>query len=211
MSLSVSNLSCVRGGLQVLAGVAFDVAPGEALILRGPNGAGKTTLLRTLAGLTPPLAGRIDAPPEGIAYAGHADGLKAQLSVAENLGFWAGVFGAGAIDAAVEAFDLGALLDRRAGNLSAGQKRRLSLARLLVTGRPVWCLDEPTVSLDVDNVARFARAVEGHLGAGGLAVIATHIDLGLPTARSLDITPFTRRSRPEAADAADPFLSEGAL
>ncbi|MFV1877235.1 heme ABC exporter ATP-binding protein CcmA [Nioella sp.] len=211
MSLSVHSLSCARGGIQVLTGVAFTVAPGEALILRGPNGAGKTTLLRTLAGLTPPLEGRIDAPDDGIAYAGHSDGLKAQLSVAENLRFWAGVFAATGIDAAVDAFDLGELLDRRAGNLSAGQKRRLSLARLLVTGRPVWCLDEPTVSLDVDNVARFARAVEAHLSNGGSAIIATHIDLGLPTARSLDISPFTRRNQPVTADAADPFLSEGTL
>jgi heme exporter protein A len=211
MSLSVHSLSCARGGIQVLTGVGFSVAPGEALILRGPNGAGKTTLLRTLAGLTPPLEGRIDAPDDAIAYAGHSDGLKAQLSVAENLRFWAGVFAATGIDAAVDAFDLGELLDRRAGNLSAGQKRRLSLARLLVTGRPVWCLDEPTVSLDVDNVARFARAVETHLSNGGSAIIATHIDLGLPTARSLDISPFTRRNQPVTADEADPFLSEGAL
>lgn len=211
MSLSVHSLSCARGGLPVLSGVSFAVAPGEALILRGPNGAGKTTLLRCLAGLTPPLAGQIEATSDSVAYSGHADGLKAQLSVAENLTFWAGVFAAAGIDAAVEAFDLGELLDRRAGNLSAGQKRRLSLARLLVTGRPVWCLDEPTVSLDVENVARFARAVEAHLEGGGCAVIATHIDLGLPNARSLDISPFTRRNQPVTADAADPFLSEGAL
>ncbi len=211
MSLSVHSLSCARGGLQVLTGVSFAVGPGEALILRGPNGAGKTTLLRTLAGLTPPLEGHVDAPADGIAYAGHADGLKAQLSVAENLRFWSGVFGASGIDRAVDAFDLSDLLDRRAGNLSAGQKRRLSLARLLVTGRPVWCLDEPTVSLDVDNVARFARTVEAHLTGGGSAIIATHIDLGLPNARSLDIGPYTRRNQPAAADEADPFLSEGAL
>jgi len=218
MSLTVHSLSCARGGVQILAGVGFSVAKGEALILRGPNGSGKTTLLRTLAGLTPPLSGRIDVPPDGIAYAGHADGLKAPLSVAENLAFWAGVFGAAGIAPAVDAFDLHDLLDRPAGNLSAGQKRRLSLARLLVTGRPVWCLDEPTVSLDVDNVARFARAVGAHLAGGGSAVIATHIDLGLTNARSLDITPCTRAGQPRqprqplaAAQDIDPFLSEGAL
>lgn len=211
MTLSVHSLACARGGLQILSDVGFVVQAGEALILRGPNGAGKTTLLRTLAGLTPPLTGRIDAAPDSIAYAGHADGLKAQLSVAENLAFWAGVFASGGIERAVNSFDLNELLDRKAGNLSAGQKRRLSLARLLVTGRPIWCLDEPTVSLDVENVARFARAVENHLAEGGCAVIATHIDLGLPTARSLDITPFTRRQQPAARLHDDPFLSEGAL
>lgn len=208
MRLVVDTLSCARGGLPVLAGVGFAVDPGEALILRGPNGAGKTTLLRTLAGLTPPLAGRIDAPEDAIAYAGHADGLKAQLSVAENLAFWAGVFGAGAIAPAIDAFDLAALAERPAGNLSAGQKRRLSLARLLVTGRPIWCLDEPTVSLDAENVARFGRAVTAHLAGGGLAVIATHIDLGLPKARSLDITPFIAR---DTGQSDDPFLMEEAL
>lgn len=192
-TISVTDLACARGTVQVLAGVTFAIAAGEALILRGPNGAGKTTLLRTLAGLTPPLAGRIDCAPDAIAYASHADGLKAQLTVAENLEFWAGVFGADGIDAAVEAFDLAVLLDRRAGEMSAGQKRRLSLARLLVTGRPLWCLDEPTVSLDTENVARFAAAVERHLHGGGAALIATHIDLGLPTARSLDITPFVAK------------------
>ena len=141
MTLRVVDLACARGPAQILAGVTFAVAPGQALILRGPNGAGKTTLLRTLAGLTPPLAGRIEADPDAIAYAAHADGLKAQLSVRENLVFWAGVFGTRDIGPAVTAFNLGPLLDRRAGEMSAGQKRRLSLARLLVTGRPTWCLD----------------------------------------------------------------------
>ncbi|MDG4648043.1 heme ABC exporter ATP-binding protein CcmA [Roseibacterium sp. SDUM158017] len=201
MLLDVTDLSCVRGSAQVLAGVGFRVTAGEALIIRGPNGAGKTTLLRTLAGLTPPLAGRIDCAPEAIAYAGHADGLKAQLTVEENLRFWAGAFATHGIDRAVEAFELAPLIERRAGEMSAGQKRRLSLARLLVTGRPVWCLDEPTVSLDAQNVARFARAVEAHLAEGGGAVIATHIDLGLPNARALDVTPFV--SKRLRAD--DPF------
>jgi heme exporter protein A len=209
MVLSVTDLSCARGAAQVLAGVSFAVAPGEALILRGPNGAGKTTLLRTLAGLTPPLRGRIDCAPDAIAYAGHADGLKAQLTVAENLDFWASAFAASGIAPALDAFDLHDLAHRRAGEMSAGQKRRLSLARLLVTGRPLWCLDEPTVSLDVDNVARFARAVEAHLAQGGAAVIATHIDLGLPNARTLDVTPFmAKRLREDDPFGGDPFAED---
>jgi heme exporter protein A len=203
MLLTVTDLSCARGSAQVLAGVSLAVDAGEALILRGPNGAGKTTLLRTLAGLTPPLKGEIRCAPEAIAYAGHADGLKAQLTVAENLTFWAGAFATASIEAALDAFDLHTLAERRAGEMSAGQKRRLSLARLLVTGRPVWCLDEPTVSLDTGNVARFAAAVETHLASGGAALIATHIDLGLPGARVLDVTPFmAKRLRPD-----DPFAA----
>jgi len=193
MNLRVTDLACARGPAQILAGVSFAVAPGQALILRGPNGAGKTTLLRTLAGLTPPLAGTIDADPDSIAYAAHADGLKASLSVGENLEFWASVFGTHDTAPAIEAFHLAPLLDRRAGEMSAGQKRRLSLARLLVTGRPIWCLDEPTVSLDAENVARFASAVTAHLAGGGSAIIATHIDLGLPEATTLDIAPFVAK------------------
>ncbi len=108
--------------------------------------------------------------------------------------FWAGIYGTGAIDAALAAFELGALRDRPAQALSAGQKRRLGLARLLVTGRPVWALDEPTVSLDRDAVAMFAAAVRRHLAAGGAALIATHIDLGLE-ATEFDVTPYRARRR----------------
>jgi heme exporter protein A len=193
MNLRVTDLAFARGPAQILSGVTFAVASGQALILRGPNGAGKTTLLRTLAGLTPPLAGTIEADPDAIAYASHADGLKAALTVTENLTFWASVFGTHDPAPAIEAFHLAPLLDRRAGEMSAGQKRRLSLARLLVTGRPVWCLDEPTVSLDAENVARFAAAVKTHLAGGGSAVIATHIDLGLPEAETLEIAPFVAK------------------
>ena len=178
----------------MLEGVSFSLDPGEALVLRGPNGSGKTTLLRTIAGLQPPAEGRIDMPDDAVAYGAHADGLKATLSVAENLRFWAGIYGTDTVDAALDAFELRALLERSAQNLSAGQKRRLGLARLLVTGRPIWALDEPTVSLDADSVAMFARAVRAHLASGGSALIATHIDLGLD-ARVLDVAAFAASGR----------------
>ena len=188
MAFTVSDLSCRRGQVTVLRGVCFALGSGDALVLRGPNGAGKTTLLRTLAGLTPPVTGDVD--PDVCAYAGHADGLKDQLTVAENLSFWARAFGGRSIDAAVAAFDLGGLVDRRAADLSAGQKRRAGLARLPLSGRTVWLLDEPTVSLDAANVAVFGRVVAAHLAGGGAAVLATHIDLGLPGARELDVSGF---------------------
>ncbi|MEP2641251.1 heme ABC exporter ATP-binding protein CcmA [Roseobacter sp.] len=189
MTLTIRDLCVARGGLPVLQGLSFDLAPGQALILRGPNGSGKTTLLRTVAGLQPPLSGDITGAEDQIAYAAHSDGLKSMLTVTENLTFWAEVFGQRRIDAAMQAFALTPLAARLAGTLSAGQKRRLGLARLLVTGRPIWVLDEPTVSLDHDAVALFAQAVHAHLGAGGSALMATHIDLGID-AQALDITTF---------------------
>lgn len=191
--LSTSDLAVARGGVTVLQGLTFALMPGQALILRGPNGSGKTTLLRSLAGLQPPAEGTYHLPPDSVAYAAHADGLKSTLSVAENLSFWSQIYGGPPIDHALTALNLTQLTRRRAGELSAGQKRRLGLARLLVTGRPVWLLDEPTVSLDIASVALFADVVRAHLGNGGLAVIATHVDLGLPEATVLDLDPYRAR------------------
>ena len=200
MELSVQELACARGGVRVLEGVSFALGLGQALVIRGPNGSGKTTLLRTLAGLQPPVCGEVSFPPESIAYAAHADGLKPTLTVRENLAFWAAVYRTGGVEAALGAFDLTALATRPAQNLSAGQKRRLGLARLLVTGRPVWMLDEPTVSLDVTAVQQFAGLVRDHLRAGGIALLATHIDLGLPEADALDLAPFRARDGRASAD-----------
>ncbi len=189
VTLRLSDVSVARGGVPVLSGVSFTVQRGSALILRGPNGSGKTTLLRAIAGLQPALSGDITGADDVVAYAGHADGLKAMLTVSENLTFWAAVYGRTDIGPALTAYALGPLADRLAGTLSAGQKRRAGLARLMVTGRPIWVLDEPTVSLDGDAVAMFADAVRGHLGAGGMALLATHIELGID-AEVLDVAPL---------------------
>ena len=205
MTLCIHDLAVARGGVPVLSGVSFEIAPSAALILRGPNGAGKTTLLRTIAGLQPALSGQIDGADETIAYAGHADGLKAMLSVTENLTFWAQVFGNSDIEPALAAYQLDPLRDRLAGTLSAGQKRRLGLARLMVTGRPVWVLDEPTVSLDADAVAMFASAVTAHLRAGGMALIATHIDLGL-NAATFDVAPYRAKADQRSGASDEAFL-----
>ncbi|NOC82801.1 MULTISPECIES: heme ABC exporter ATP-binding protein CcmA [Ruegeria] len=195
MTLIVTDLSITRGGIPVLEHLSFQLPPGKALILRGPNGIGKTTLLRTLAGLQPPLKGQIQGAEDQIAYASHSDGLKPTLTVSENLTFWASVFGTNGIQTALDAFQLNELADRHAGNLSAGQKRRLGLARMLVTGRPIWMLDEPTVSLDRNAVQMFADAVRAHLGQGGSALIATHIDLGLD-GEVLDVGPNKAKPKP---------------
>ena len=204
MKLSVTDLAIARGGLPVLEGLNFVLEPGQALVVRGPNGVGKTTLLRTVAGLQPPVKGQIDGAEDTIAYAGHSDGIKPTLTVAENLTFWSSVFGAQGIDAALAAFHLETLADRPAGSLSAGQKRRLGLARLLVTGRQIWVLDEPTVSLDQEAVGWFAEAVRAHLAQGGSALIATHIDLGIE-ADVLEVGPY-RAKLPEIDDFDGSFL-----
>ena len=201
MTLEVTDLAVARGGAPVLTGVSFRLDAGEALVLRGPNGIGKTTLLRTLAGLQPAASGAVSFPEDTGAYASHADGIKAQLTVVENLAFWADVHGAKVPDTVYEAFDLVDLKTRFAGTLSAGQKRRLGLARLGVIGRKVLFLDEPTVSLDGFSVKMFARWLrEDHLAQGGIAVIATHIDLGLD-APELELSPF--RATPEQGGGSD--------
>jgi len=215
MTLSVHNLTCYRSGRLIFADMSFNIASGEAVMLRGPNGAGKSTLLRILAGLISAdgdvsinghsLATDRDAVQEQIAYSGHLDAIKPQLTVAENLTFWAHLFNGGSVDAAVEQFSLAEIWDRPAHACSAGQKRRLGLARLVVSGRPLWLLDEPTVSLDTATTAQFAKIVTSHCASGGMALIATHIDLGLNAPREIHIDPSIR---PISTSTSDPFLSE---
>ncbi len=172
------DIGLTRGGVGLISGLTCDVGAGDCLFLRGRNGAGKTTLLRAMAGLTPVGSGTltVDAPP---AFSGHADGLKASLTVAENLEVWASLYGTVSIDAAVSAWALTPLLDRPAAVLSAGQKRRVGLARLLVTGCKLWLMDEPTTALDAGFVKDFEQVVRAHLAKGGAAVISTHLDLGV--------------------------------
>lgn len=201
MALTATDIACARGGVTLISGLSFRVEDGQALVLRGPNGVGKTTLLRALAGLTPQVSGQVDGA-EGAIFAGHQDAVKPTLTVAENLTFWSQVFATGpsAVTSAMQALDLVPLADRRATELSAGQRRRLGLARIAVAGPGPWLLDEPTVSLDAASVARFAALVSAHLAKGGIAIIATHIDLGLPQARDLDLSPYRHRSTAPQAD-----------
>ena len=195
MAISIESLSVSRGGINLLKGVDIELENGQAGILRGPNGVGKTTLLRALAGLQPVESGTIKCSLEDICYSGHADGVKPTLTVQENLEFWANIFGSNSISEVAEKFMIIDLLNTKVGNLSAGQKRRVGLARLGLTGRQVWLLDEPTVSLDETSVKIFGNIIKDHLSEDGCALIATHIDLGLKnSAQIIDLLKFKSSS-----------------
>lgn len=182
--LSLDNIALERGERLIASGISARVAGGEALLLQGPNGSGKSTLLRVLAGLMPAAEGTVawdgtdvardhEAHRARLAYLGHQDALKGGLTALENLRFWAS-FNGGDADAALTAFGLAALADRPARTLSAGQKRRLALSRLVLSAAPLWLLDEPVTALDTEARASFVALLKRHLGVGGLAIIATH-------------------------------------
>jgi heme exporter protein A len=211
--LHADSLTVTRGTRTVIADLSFAAKAGEALLVVGPNGAGKTTLIRTIAGFIAPAAGAIaikgDASDRDIAeqchYVGHLAGVKANLTAAENLAFWAAYLDGGdraaiadRVDAALHEFGLAALADYPAGLLSAGQKRRLGLARLLVATRPIWLLDEPTVSLDAASTELLARLIQAHLAGGGLVIAATHLPLGLEQPVYLRLGAHAADSPPEA-------------
>ena len=193
MELQADNLSCVRGGREVFGGLSFSVASGETLILTGHNGAGKSSLLRAIAGLVRPAGGMLTlhggdtdlSIGEQAHYLGHLDAIKPGLSVSENLRFWTAYFGGGNAEAALDAVELTPLAGLPAAYLSAGQRRRLALARLVAAQRPLWLLDEPTTALDAQAQARLVTLMRGHLAGGGIVVAATHGDVGLAGAREL--------------------------
>ena len=197
MRLSAENIALERGGRQLFRNLTFAVNDGEALIVTGPNGAGKSSLLRAIAGLLSLNGGRLalkGGDPEltigeQAHYLGHADALKGSLTAGENLAFWAGILGGDTRRAAwlpaLERLGLGHVADFPVRALSAGQKRRVALARLIVAERPVWLIDEPTTALDVAAQALFAGVMRERLQSGGLIVAATHAPLGLEGAEEL--------------------------
>jgi heme exporter protein A len=195
--ISASNLGCVRGDREVFSNVNFSVGSGQALAILGPNGAGKSSLLRLVAGLVRTTSGRVALEggdpeltiPEQAHYLAHQDALKPSLSVGENLAFWARYLGTGhlAVAQALEAVGLAPIGDLPAGYLSAGQQRRLSIARLVAVRRPIWLLDEPASALDQAAQARLVELMRGHLAGGGLILAATHAPLGLDGVQELHL------------------------
>ncbi len=187
MKLIANALSCERNGRVVFSGLSFAVGAGEYAELRGPNGSGKSSLLRLLAGLVPALSGVAAAVPEdgkGLPqlchYIGHHDALKNVMTVRENIAFWAAMLGGEGTGDALSPFKMERLADDPVQLLSAGQRRRLSLSRLLAAHRPVWLLDEPMTALDVASQQTLSGIVDKHLGAGGIVLAAIHGD-GLRT------------------------------
>ncbi len=195
MRLSAFDLGCQRGGRMVFAGLSFAVEAGEALAIRGRNGAGKSSLLRLVVGLVRLGGGRLDLEGgdpeltlgEQAHYLGHQDALKPALSVGENLRFWSGFLGGSSSDVGepLAAVGLAALADLPAAYLSAGQRRRLSIARLLAVKRPVWLLDEPASTLDAAAQEQLVGLMRAHLAGGGLILAATHGALGIDGAKEL--------------------------
>lgn len=204
-AVQAENLSCRRGGRIVLNSLNFEVRRGGILLLRGPNGAGKTTLLRTVAGFIRPEAGALrfvtregaglaaGEAQEQMHFVGHLSAVKPRLTVLENVSFWQKFYGAaGGVEEAedaLEAFGMLDLADVPAGHLSAGQTRRLGLARLIAAPRPLWLLDEPSSSLDAASTVRLEQVIRRHLDGGGIAIAATHTDLAIPGAATLALAP----------------------
>ena len=210
------SLDCLRSARPVFRGLAFQVESGGALVLTGPNGSGKSSLLRLMAGLLPPAAGSLswngqaisddpDAHRMRLRYLGHLDAVKPALTAAENLAFWAGLMGGDpdtAVAPALDALGIGHLSDLPARFLSAGQKRRLNLARLALAPAAIWLLDEPATALDAETTGRLRALIQRHRDAGGMAVVSTHSDLGLKDAANLALAGFAARLSVDADTAA---------
>ncbi|NKB42774.1 MAG: heme ABC exporter ATP-binding protein CcmA [Alphaproteobacteria bacterium] len=197
--LDVSGLSARRGGRTIFEGLSFSLINGTSLMVTGPNGSGKSTLLRILAGLLRSEAGTITLTPEDgaeICYAGHRDGLKGGLTVEENLGFWAKLYGANqeAVEQAIDRMALETVLDMPADMLSAGWRRRAGLARLALGTAPIWVLDEPYTALDAENVVRIDGVLNDHVNAGGIVVLATHQAPGFTPSNQINMANYPAKT-----------------
>ena len=202
---AATDLTCLRGERLVFQGLSFAVEAGGALVLLGPNGSGKSSLLRMMAGLLRPFSGGmswdsapISADPDlhrsRVHYVGHLDAVKPVLSARENLAFWASMGGAadpmGAAMAALERLGVPHIADVPGRYLSAGQKRRLNLARILAAPAPLWLLDEPSVALDRAGIGQLEAAIAEHRRGGGIVVVSTHAEIAIPGADTLHMDDF---------------------
>lgn len=205
IGIIAEDLVCVRGGRLVFDEINFTVRPGGALLLHGPNGSGKTSLLRIIAGFLDPVEGSLmwhgrpfgdgeeeaDSGLARVAYFGHLDAVKRAMTVTENLTFWADFYGGGigaiGVAAALDRLGLGHLASLPARFLSAGQRRRLGLARLLAAPAALWLLDEPTVTLDEESVTTIETLIAEHRADGGMVMVATHAGMAIPDAEILTL------------------------
>lgn len=200
MKLSVNNMSVSRAGQAIVENISFELSAGEALVVTGENGSGKSTTLRAISGLLPITAGTVSLADETgkefenpvreyCHYLGHENAMKSALTVRENLEFWQDFMGEPllSVNEALEEVDLTHTIELPFNYLSAGQKRRVAIARLLVSDRPVWILDEPTSGLDAQSVNLFSALAQAFCNDGGILVVATHLPLGLARGRTLEI------------------------
>lgn len=204
--LSTKNLTCLRGNRLIFEGVTLALEPGDGLLLTGPNGSGKSSLLRVLAGLLEPFDGALfingrnpyedrSITRDKVVYIGHSDPIKRTLTVQESMMFWAGLSEAAAkkraqIPEILERLNIAHLANAMGGVLSSGQKRRVSLARLMMSGASLWLIDEPTVGLDINSVTRIEDIVSQHRATGGAVILSTHVAFSLPGGKTLDMGDF---------------------
>ena len=173
-AVRAQRISCQRNGVAVLSNLSFAADSGDFLVFTGPNGIGKTTLLKSLAGIAEISSGTLDVPLEETVFLGHENALKPTLTVAENLRFWARVFGQEIGEEAMQMFDIARVLNRQVRHLSSGQRRRLAIVTAAVSNRRVWLMDEPTAGLDDQSSAEFEAAAKRHCASGGVLVATTH-------------------------------------
>lgn len=195
--ISASGITCRRDGRNVFSNLSFSLGRGRILEISGPNGSGKTTLLRAIAGIHPVADGSLEVPRDEVAYLGHRQGLKGKLTVDENLRFWADVHGGRVSDMLLDRLDFHSIMHRRAELLSAGQRKRVAVASLMVSEKAIWLLDEPLTALDSGWAGKVVEAVRDHCASGGLAVLTTLVKSLPEAAVSVELSAASAGTEPQ--------------